>query len=86
MSRALHPGDLVLSGNDNLRSLKGLDKLTTVGGDMILNTNMNLRTLDGLGVSGGRRGHGISGGNDRWMVYLNPLYEGGGAWHFGRER
>jgi hypothetical protein len=43
-------GDLIISENDKLVNLTGLNSLTSVGGDLLMNSNMNLRTLDGLNV------------------------------------
>ncbi len=48
-----YSGDLIVSENDNLRNMTGLDSLQSVGGDVIFNSNMNIKTLDGLGVSSG---------------------------------
>ena len=42
--------DLVIGGCDGLKSLQGLNSLTTIGGDLILNSNLALPSVDGLQV------------------------------------
>lgn len=46
----MHAGDLIISENDKLINLTGLNSLSYVGGDLLMNSNMNLKTLDGLNV------------------------------------
>jgi len=50
-------GDLIISENMMLRSLKGLERLQSIGGDLIMNSNMNLLSVDGLQVCAHMRSH-----------------------------
>jgi hypothetical protein len=78
----------VAAGNANLRDLRGLEQLTTIGGDLVLAFNERLEDLDGLDVLANLGGDLVLAGSRQLARLSGPkvLSTIGGSLVFGELR